>query len=145
MVTESITTSNIEALAKLMLELWPDSSLSDELESCSSILNNENETCFLFREQEDYIAFIHVTVRFDYVEGADDTPVAYIEGMYVKEDYRHLGIGKKMLQLATDWGQQKGCKQLASDTELSNTTSIEFHTKNGFKEANRIVCFIKNI
>lgn len=68
-----------------------------------------------------------------------------VEGMYVKENYRHLGIGKNMIQMAMGWGQQKGCKQLASDTELSNTASIEFHTKNGFSEANRIVCFIKDI
>jgi len=145
MTVEPISTNNIRDLAQLMLELWPDSSFDEELESCMIILNNDNDVSYLIKDKDTYIAFIHLTVRFDYVEGANSSPVAYIEGLYVKENWRHLGIGKKMIDLGTEWGQQKGCKQLASDTELNNDTSIEFHKKLGFLETNRIVCFIKDL
>ncbi|THU40354.1 GNAT family N-acetyltransferase [Niastella caeni] len=145
MTVELISTSNIKALAQLMLELWPDSSFDEELESCIIILNNDNDVCYLIKDKETYIAFIHLTVRLDYVEGANSSPVAYIEGLYVKENWRHLGIGKKMINLGTEWGRQKGCRQLASDTELNNVTSIEFHKRMGFFEANRIVCFIMDL
>ena len=32
---------------------------------------------------------------------------------------------------------------IASDCELENETSIAFHKRSGFKEAGRIVCFVK--
>ncbi|MCW3462983.1 aminoglycoside 6'-N-acetyltransferase [Chitinophaga nivalis] len=146
MLIEKITIDNLPFLALLMTELWPDNSFPEELENCKTILEHEEkEICYLIKENENYIAFIHLALRFDYVEGTDESPVAYIEGMYVKAAYRHLGIGKKLIDLATEWGQQKGSKYLASDTESGNTASISFHQKNGFTEANRIVCFVKNI
>jgi len=43
MTVERITTNNIRDLAQLMLELWPDSSFDEELESCIIILNNDND------------------------------------------------------------------------------------------------------
>jgi len=145
MTIETISRSNIRSLTQLMLELWPDCSFDEELENCKTKLNSKNEICYLIKEQEDYIAFIHLTIRADYVEGAADSPVAYVEAVYVKENYRSLGIGKRLIQLGEDWGKQKGCKQLASDTTLNNVASIEFHRKNGFLEVSRIVCFIKEL
>ena len=145
MTIESIATHNLAPLAQLMLALWPDSSLDEALGSCESILYSETETCYLFKDTEAYVAFIHVTLRYDYVEGADTSPVGYIEGIYVQEAYRHLGLGRQLMAVAEAWAKQKGCKQLASDTGLSQTASIEFHKKNGFSEVNRIVCFIKDL
>jgi len=145
MIIETISWSNITPLTQLMVELWPDCLFDEEYENCKTILNKENETCLLVRDQENYIAYINLSIRFDYVEGSDTSPVAYIEGMYVKENYRHFGVGKRLIQLAEDWGKQKGCKQLASDTELTNEASIDFHKKNGFLEVNRIVCFLKEL
>ena len=34
---------------------------------------------------------------------------------------------------------------LASDSEISNSKSIQFHFRAGFEEVNRIVCFIKKL
>ncbi len=128
-----------------MVELWPDSTFDEELESCKTILNSSNEICYLIKEKAIYIAFIHLTLRFDYVEGADGPPVAYIEGLFVKDNWRHMGIGKKLTGLGMEWGRQKGCRQMASDTELDNVRSIAFHRQMGFLEANRIVCFIRDL
>jgi aminoglycoside 6'-N-acetyltransferase I len=71
--------------------------------------------------------------------------VAYIEGLYVKPDYQKRAIGNQLVNAGAEWGRQKGCKQFASDTELNNEMSIEFHKKIGFSEANRIVCFIREL
>ena len=142
---EKITAENISPLAKLMTALWTDCSYEDEFESCKNILNSETEICFLVKEQDEYIAFIHLTVRYDYVEGSESSPTTYLEAIYVQPNFRYLGVGKSLIDFGEEWGKQKGCKQFASDTELSNLSSIEFHKKNGFREANRIVCFIKDI
>ena len=39
----------------------------------------------------------------------------------------------------------KGAEEFASDCELKNTDSLKFHLNIGFKEANRIICFVKNL
>jgi aminoglycoside 6'-N-acetyltransferase I len=79
------------------------------------------------------------------VEGAAESPVAYVEGVYVKPDFQRQGFAKKLISVAEDWAKQKGLTQLASDTGVTNLQSINFHKEVGFTEAERIVCFIKNI
>lgn len=49
------------------------------------------------------------------------------------------------MNIAKEWGKEKGCSELASDCILSNQLSIDFHKGIGFEEANRLVCFIKSI
>jgi aminoglycoside 6'-N-acetyltransferase I len=142
---EEISQNNLRNLATLFLALWPACDFNEELEECEQILHAENETCFLIKAQDNDIAFIHVAIRTDYVEGSTQSPTAYIEGLFVKESFRNTGISRLLLNLAEKWGKQKHCTQLASDTELDNLNSIAFHQKVGFEEVNRIVCFIKNI
>ena len=142
---ETISAANLQPLTELMLELWNTASFEEEYENCQKMMASEKETCYLIKVQNSYIAFIYLTLRTDYVEGAITSPIAYIEGLYVKPPYRGQGIGKKLVDLGEAWGLQKGCKQYASDAELSNADSLAFHESAGFKEANRIVCFIKDI
>lgn len=142
---EPISKDNLTNLASLFLELWEDCDFDEELENCNQILCSENETCFLIKEKAKYIAFIHLTIRSDYVEGSSHSPTAYIEGLFVKEDFRHRGFSKQLVKHAEEWSKEKKCTQLASDTELTNLSSIDFHKKVGFKEVNRIVCFIKEL
>lgn len=65
--------------------------------------------------------------------------------MYIKPDYRKWGVGKKLVETGEIWGKTMGCKAYASDTEWENEQSIEFHKRAVFKEANCIICFIKEI
>lgn len=127
----------------LVLALWEDCSFEEEWENYKRVIGLEDEICYLIKEKEEYIAFVHLSIRHDYVEGSDDAPVAYIEAIYVKPEYRQKGIAKSLIVMAENWAKQKGLTQIASDTEIGNTASIDFHIKVGFEEAGRIVCFIK--
>ncbi|WP_017495462.1 aminoglycoside 6'-N-acetyltransferase [Flavobacterium sp. WG21] len=142
---EVISSQNLKQLVELVLELWNDCSFDEEVESYKAIIDSENEICYVVKDQEDYIAFVHLSTRNDYVEGAEDLPVAYIEAIYVKPAYQKQGIARRLTKVAEDWAKQKGFKQIASDTDLGNSASIDFHQKTGFTEVERIVCFIKNL
>lgn len=142
---EILSSTNLNALVELALELWPDCEFEEEFLYYQSLINSEKDICYLVNEQEIYLGFIHVSMRTDYVEGATEFPVAYIEGLYVKLGYQKRGIGKELVNAGAAWGRQKGCKQFASDTELGNEMSIDFHKRIGFGEASRIVCFIKDL
>jgi len=145
MIIEKLAGKNIEALAQLMVELWLECELLEEGTNCHRILSSENETSFLVKKKSEYLGFIYLSIRTDYVEGATSSPVAYVEGIYVKPEFQRSGIAGKLVELGEDWGIRKGCSQLGSDTDITNNTSIRFHQKAGFKETNRIVCFLKDL
>ncbi len=42
-----------------------------------------------------------------------------------------------------EWSQEKGYSELGSDTELENLDSQKAHMALGFKEVERIVCYLK--
>ena len=46
---------------------------------------------------------------------------------------------------AKKWAKEKGCNEFASDCELINEDSLKFHMALGFEEANRIICFRKEL
>ena len=41
--------------------------------------------------------------------------------------------------------KEKGCSEFASDCELDNTNSFNFHMAMDFEEANRVICFRKEL
>ena len=84
-------------------------------------------------------------LRFDYVEGTDSSPVGYLEGIFVLEEYKKRGYAKELLGECQNWAKDQGCLEFASDCELDNEDSLKFHLKMGFAEANRIICFTKSL
>jgi len=140
-----INAENVHEVAKLSVALWPDCGLAEMALYYQDTVKSSLATCFVLKDESGYFGFIELGVRSDYVEGAEALPVAYIEGLYVGEEYRHKGYGRLLIQYAEDWARAKGFKQLCSDTELENNASIKFHTAAGFTEVSRIVCFAKSL
>jgi aminoglycoside 6'-N-acetyltransferase I len=86
--------------------------------------------------------FIEVSLR-DYAEGCQTSPVAYIEGWYVDEESRRRTLGARLVQAAEAWARHQGLKEMASDTQIENTVSIQAHKALGYEEVERLVCFRK--
>jgi aminoglycoside 6'-N-acetyltransferase I len=99
-------------------------------------------TFVMERIEEGLCGFIEVSRR-DYAEGCKTSPVAYIEGWYVDTDSRRHRLGTCLVQAAEAWARQQGLKEIASDTQIENAVSIHAHTRLGYEEVERIVCFRK--
>jgi aminoglycoside 6'-N-acetyltransferase I len=97
------------------------------------------------QEEAGYAGFIELRIRTDHVEGAETVPVAYIEGLFVADGFRYKGYGRQLVQAAEAWARTEGFTQLCSDAELENHPSITFHQSVGFREASRVVCFVKDL
>ena len=80
---------------------------------------------------------------WDYAEGCKTSPVAYIEGWYVDAESRRHKLGTRLVQAAEAWARSQGLKEIASDTQLDNTVSIQAHKMLGYEEVERLVCFRK--
>lgn len=132
-------------LAHMAVKMWRDSSVLELEEEFKEIIHNDNAVIFIKIVDEKPIGFAQCQLRFDYVEGTQSSPVGYLEGIFILEEYRHKGYAKELLMACEQWAKEKNCSEFASDCELDNHNSYKFHTAVGFTEANRIICFKKHI
>ena len=132
-------------LAEMAVQMW-DSHTVDVLEmDFVETLKSEYAVFFIKYADNMPVGFAQCGLRSDYVEGTESTPVGYLEGIFVKVDYRNNGYAKELLIACEKWAKDMGCEEFASDCELDNINSFRFHMAMGFDEANRIICFRKNI
>ena len=67
----------------------------------------------------------------------------YIDEILVFEDYRKLGIGKKLLEEVEDWLKTRGIDQIILNVFLWNRGAADFYRKAGFEEY--YVCYKKEL
>ena len=132
-------------LAGLVGIVWPEHSMAELTEIVEEYTGSENSAVFFESADEEAVAAALCALRHDYVEGCETSPVGYLEGVAVREAYRHRGIARKLVSECEQWARRKGCAEFASDCELTNTASLRFHLSVGFREENRIICFKKNL
>lgn len=137
--------TDIETLASLAILMWDSHTIKELADDFSNTMQKEDAQFFIKYYLDEPIGFAQCQLRYDYVEGTEHSPVGYLEGIFVKEEHRKKGYAKEMLIECETWALSKGCKEFASDCELDNTTSLNFHIRMGFVEANRIICFTKTL
>lgn len=139
------TKNDIEMIASLAVLMWDDSSVDELADEFSEILLKDDAQIFLKCEDDIPVGFAQCQLRYDYVEGTETTPVGYLEGIFIMENYRNRGYAKELLNECEMWANDKGCKEFASDCEIDNDISFKFHKAMNFTEANRIICFTKKL
>ena len=135
----------LSELTELVLQLWPDHDPGEMRSELAQHFTEGNGAYYLAWENGGPVGFAQCQLRRDYVEGTESSPVGYLEGIFVAEDYRRQGIARTLLRACENWSKEQGCTEFASDCELTNTESLLFHLKLGFLEANRIICFTKKL
>ena len=137
--------TDLSILAGLACALWPDHTAAEMGEEFGQITANPDAVVYLALEDGTAVGFAQCQLRHDYVEGTESSPVGYLEGIYVAENFRKQGIAKVLLAACESWAKTRGCTEFASDCALTNTESLRFHLNVGFEEANRIICFAKKL
>lgn len=144
-ITRKATKRDVKVIAKLAIQMWSSHTIDELTEEFETIIESTNSAIFVLCVNEQMVGFAQCQLRHDYVEGTDSSPVGYLEGVFVEEAYRRQGCAKKLLAECEKWAKEKGCSEFASDCEVENTNSFEFHMAMGFEEANRIICFKKQL
>ena len=132
-------------LSELACQLWPDHTVEEMRSEFADMIAKTDAAFFLAYADETAVGFAQCQLRYDYVEGTDSSPVGYLEGIYVAVEYRQQGVARELLFACEGWAKEKGCTEFASDCELENTQSLQFHLNVGFEEVNRIICFTKKL
>jgi len=143
-----ICKANMEQLPSVILlacELWKDYTAEELTREYEKVFESGKGAVFLLVEDNQPVGFAHCQLRYDYVLGTQTSPVGYLEGIYIKEKYRKNGHATELVKKCEEWAKSQGCSEFASDCELPNEISYQFHLNLGFKEVNRIICFAKPI
>ena len=86
--------------------------------------------------------FIEVSLR-NYAEGCQTSPGRLHRRVVCGWESRRHKLGTRLVQAAEAWARSQGLKEIASDTQLDNTVSIQAHKVLGYEEVERLVCFRK--
>ena len=137
------TSKDVHTVTNLALQLWPDNDSPTLSEEFRELLLQPDCAVFLAEMEGKPAGFAQCQLRHDYVEGTETSPVGYLEGIFVSPEWRKNGLARMLLSACESWAKSRSCQEFASDCELENLTSLQFHLAVGFEEANRIICFRK--
>ena len=136
---------DLPQVARLAEALWPGHGPGELEEELGELMERRDAAFFLAWVEGSAVGFAQCQLRRDYVEGTEYSPVGYLEGIFVEAPFRRRGLAVELLSACERWASERGCREFASDCELENDRSRSFHEALGFREANRIVCFVKQL
>ena len=131
----------------LRLALWTDAT-ADEHRGYMAIALAQPERflqLMMYDENRQPVGFIEGSIRGDYVNGTETSPVGFVEGVFVVPAWRRRGIARQLYAAIGDWAKARGCSELASDALLENEASQRAHRALGFRETERVVYFTKHL
>jgi aminoglycoside 6'-N-acetyltransferase I len=129
--------------AEMRIALGPDETPQEHAKMTDELLG-DGDAWGLIAEATDgtVIGFVEIAVR-KYANGCDTRPVAFLEGVWVKPQFRRRGIGTRLIAHAETFLAGRGFRELGSDTQIDNHSSQAAHLAWGFSETERVVYFRK--
>jgi aminoglycoside 6'-N-acetyltransferase I len=141
--------SDQHELAKMRELLWPESSAEEHRKEVEAVLQSGKygtlPMAILVSQNEEGIltGFLEVGLR-SHADGCDTAQlVGFVEGWFVHKPFRKQGIGKALMRSAEDWARRQSCLEIASDTWIDDSMSIDAHQALGFEVVDRCVHFRK--
>ncbi len=69
------------------------------------------------------------------VSTAEGGPACWLEDMVLHPNWRHSGLGTRLLQHAMDWARNRGFARISLLTDKTNEGAIRFYQRQGFVES----------
>jgi aminoglycoside 6'-N-acetyltransferase I len=89
-IVRPCTSEHLDSWVRLRQRLWPDETLDDHRSHARSLLKRPSDAAGYLACEADgtVVAFAEATLRQDYVNGCNSSPVGFLEGLYVGPRYR---------------------------------------------------------
>jgi aminoglycoside 6'-N-acetyltransferase I len=144
---EACTSVGQPGWLSLRRALWPEPSEAEHLaEMAEFVRRPERYVQFVAYDGSGLaVGFIEASIRGDYVNGTESSPVAFMEGVYVLPGHRRRGVARDLVAAVCDWAVARGLREFASDATIGNVLSHAVHARLGFVETERVVYFRKEL
>jgi len=103
------------------------------------ICANKDAVIFLAEDSGQWIGLAEVYFRQDDKANPLIVPhkYGYLQSLMVSEAHRKSGVGKKLLEVAQQWAQEKGATEMRLVVWEFNQGTIQFYEKMGFHTLKR--------
>jgi aminoglycoside 6'-N-acetyltransferase I len=131
----------------LRLALWTDATAEEHRGYMALSLAQPERflQLMMYDENRRPVGFIEGSIRGDYVNGTESSPVGFVEGVFVVPAWRRRGVARQLFAAIADWARARGCLELASDALIDNEASQRAQRALGFRETERVVYFTKEL
>ncbi|MDR0979130.1 MAG: ribosomal protein S18-alanine N-acetyltransferase [Lachnospiraceae bacterium] len=116
-MTESDFNTIADSLATDFDDFWSKDSLQNELA-------NERSKCIVARRNSEVVGFASIWFGVDEV---------HLTNIVTKKSFRHLGIGKLLLEKLIDIVKTSGYKTFTLEVNEQNEVALDFYKKYEFK------------
>ncbi len=141
--------SDGEQVSRLCEALWPEASWEEHREEVMPILVGKPGATLplvifvAMTAEGDLAAFLEVGLR-SHADGCDTRhAVGFVEGWFVRENFRRRGLGARLLAAAENCSRSQGCVEMASDTWIDSSLSQRVHESLKFEVVDRCVHYRK--
>ncbi len=138
--------SDIPELVKLLKELFTieedfDFDQKKQRRGLNLLLNSEKDCIIVAQLFNDGKVLGMCTVQ-TLISTAEGGQVGLLEDLIVAADFRHQGIGAKLLAGAVNWADRRGLTRLQLLADKNNRPALGFYEKQGW-ESTQLVCLRK--
>jgi len=131
--------------AEMRVALWPGQSLEAHAAEITAMLDSGDAWGFIAETADGVpVGFAELAIR-KYANGCTTAPVPFLEGIWVKAEFRRAGIGTRLVEHVGAFAARHGFCEMGSDTEIANRNSRRAHLGWGFSETETVVYFRKTL
>ncbi len=135
--------SDSAAWVEMRASLWPDEPTVMHAHSVEATLAGEDAWGFIAESTDGTpAAFAELAIR-KYANGCQSQPVPFLEGIFVRPQFRRRGIGARLIAHMEAFLTARGFDEIGSDALIDNHESHAAHRGWGFSETERVVYFRK--
>jgi GNAT superfamily N-acetyltransferase len=117
----------------LLQQLWAEA-VPDREEMKRDFLEyieSNRDFCFCADDGEKITGFCSANIRKSMQFPGE---MLYIDILIVREGYRKMGVGGKLLERAEELARELGCRAIQLDSGFQRTGAHEFYKRQGFKQ-----------
>ena len=87
MVRKAVKT-DVTDIAEMAVIMWDSNSVKELAREFETLVENEECSLYIYCVDNMPLGFAQCGLRHDYVEGTESSPVGYLEGIFIREEYR---------------------------------------------------------
>lgn len=140
MKIRNVTKKDLSAIVQLMNELGYSSDKDQIRNRISEIKKRDGEVLVAVDDRDEILGCVHTLIDVRLAEGK----IGEIVSLVVKRSARGEGIGTTLLEEATKWLHQSGCKTIRIRANTIRKEAHQFYRNHGFEEVKTQKIFLKN-